>query len=57
MHCLKQCGIAVDAASRISQLIAEMLAALDDDDDDPCLTSDDNEDELEMNKLTVEHTD
>ena len=57
MHCLKQCGIAVDAVPRISQLTAEMLAALDDDDDDPCLTSDDDDDELEMNKLTVEETD
>ena len=56
VHCLKQSGIAADAASRISQLTAEMLAARDDDDDDPFLSSDD-EVELETNKLIVEDTD
>ena len=45
IHCLKQSGIATHAASCISQLIAEMLAAPDDDDDDPFLASDDNENE------------
>ena len=39
------------------QLAAEMLAAPDNDDDAPFLTSDDNEDELETNELTVEYTD
>ena len=57
IHCLKQSGIAADAASRISQLTAEMLAARDDDDDDPFLSSDDDEDELETNELIVEDTD
>ena len=52
IHCLKQSGIAVHAASRISQLSAEMLAAPDDD-DDPFLTWDDNE----TNEITVEDTD
>ena len=33
-----------------------MLEAPDDDDDDPFLTLDDNEDELEVNELTVENT-
>ena len=56
-YCLKQSGIATDAVSCISPLTAEMLAASDDDDDDPFLTSDDNEDELERNELTVEDTD
>ena len=44
IHCLKQSGIAARAASRISQLGAEMLAAPNDD-NDPFLTSDDNENE------------
>ena len=52
-----QNGTAADAASRISQLFAEMLAAPDEDDNDPFLSSDDNEDELETNKLNVENTD
>ena len=50
-------GIAADAASRISQLTAEMLVALDDDDDNPFLTSDNDKDELETNELTVKDTD
>ena len=41
-----QSGIAADAASHISQLTAEILAALDDDDDDSFLTSDYDEDKL-----------
>ena len=51
-----QFGTAADAASHISQLIAEMLAAPDEDDNDPFLTSDDDENELETNKLNVEDT-
>ena len=58
MHIIyMQNGTAADAASRISQLFAEMLAAPDEDDIDSFLTSDDNEDELETNKLNVENTD
>ena len=49
-------GIAADAASRISLLSAETLAAPDDDDDNPFLTLDEDEDELEANELTVEDT-
>ena len=45
----KQSGITADAAFRISQLSAEMLAAPYDDDNGPFLTSDDDEDGLEMN--------
>ena len=41
IHCLKRSGIAAHAASRISQLSGEMLAAPDND-DDPFLTLDDN---------------
>ena len=54
---MPQNGIAADAASRISQLTAEILAARDDDDDDPFFSSDDDEDELEMNELIIEDTD
>ena len=50
-------GTYADAASRISQLTAEMLAARDDDDDDPFLSSDDDEGELETNELIVDDTD
>ena len=57
IHCLEQNGIAAYTASCIFQLYAEMLAAPDNDEDDPFLTSDDDEDELEENKLTVEDTD
>ena len=52
IHCLKQSQIVADAACRISQLTAEilaapeMLAAPDGNDDDPLLTSYDDEDEL-----------
>ena len=56
-HCLKQSGIAAHAASRISQLTAEMLVARDNDDNDPFLSLDDDEDELETNELIVEDMD
>ena len=57
IDCLRPSRIATDVASRIFQLIAEMLADHDDDNDNPLLTSGDNEDELEVNELTVEDTD
>ena len=56
IHSLKQSEIAAKAASRISKLTAEMLAAPNDNNDDRFLSSDDDQDELETNELTVEGT-
>ena len=44
---------APDAVFCISQLTAGVLAAPDNDDDNPFLTSDNDEDELEVNELAV----
>ena len=45
IQCLKQSGIGADAASHISQLIAEMSAAPNKDDNDSFFTSGGDEDE------------
>ena len=51
-----QSWIAADAVFCTSQLTTEVLATPDNDDNDLFLTSDDDEDELEANELTIYST-
>ena len=58
IHCLKQGGMAADAAPEISRLTTEMLEADNEDSafDDP-FDDEDDDNELEINELLVEDED